>query len=50
MVTPATRTIAARLTTVFHARGCPFSLSILTARDDPLEVADGSLTVSAHAG
>jgi hypothetical protein len=49
MVTPATRTTAARLTTVFHASGCSFSLSILTARDCPLEVADGSLKVSAHA-
>jgi hypothetical protein len=38
-----------RLTTAFHARGCPFSLSILTARDCPPGAGDGSLKVSARA-
>ena len=35
---------AARLATAFHASGCVFSLSILTARDGSPEVTDGSLT------
>ena len=39
---PVTATIAARVTTVFHASGCDFSPSILVARDS-LGAADGSL-------
>jgi len=43
METPAMTTTAARLTTVFHASGCDFSVSILTARDGLPEVTDRSL-------
>ncbi len=42
------RTTTARLATVFHASGCDFSVSILTARDGLPGATDRSLTVSAQ--
>ncbi len=48
METLATTTTAARLATAFHASGCDFSLSILTASDGLPEVTDWSLTTSAQ--
>jgi len=42
---PATRTTAARVTTVFHASGRVFSSSILAARDGLVDVTDGLLKI-----